>query len=76
MHEREQLENDGRRDVRHHAQGDDREPLKGASGEHVKHVQNSAALLIEHCRERNRVYAWHRDVGANAENHQRTQQEP
>ena len=47
LHVGEQLHDDGCGDVRHDADGEYREAPERAAGEHVEHVENGAALLIE-----------------------------
>ena len=48
----------------------------GAAGEHVEHAEHAAGLLLEGLRERHRVDARQRDVGAEAIDDQRAQREP
>ncbi|NJL24304.1 MAG: c-type cytochrome, partial [Calothrix sp. SM1_5_4] len=46
-HRGEKLHDDGRRDVRHDVEGEDRHPAQRAAGEHVQHAQQAATLGLE-----------------------------
>ena len=43
----QQLQNDGRRDVRHDAQGEDRQAAELAAGEQIDEAQQAASVLLE-----------------------------
>ena len=49
---RHHLDDDRRRDVGHHAHGEDRQALQRAAGEHVDHAQDGAGLVVEELRPR------------------------
>ena len=70
-----QLHDDRRRDVRHDAQREHREARQRAAREHVEQAQDAALLALEQLRELVRVDARHRDVRADAVDHEREQQE-
>src|SRR5690606_31652160 len=74
-HVRAHLHDDGRRDVRHDPEREDRQTLEGTAREHVEHLQNRSRLLVEELLQRQRVDAGHRDERADAVNDQRTDQE-
>jgi len=73
---RHQLHDDGRRDVGHDAQREDRETGKGAAGEQVEDAENPALLPLEEFRQARRIDTRHRDVRPDPIDQQRTQQEP
>jgi hypothetical protein len=64
----QQLDDDRCRDIWHHSQRKDRQTTKRTTGEHVEHVDDGAALLLEQSRKRTRIHARDRNKGANAEN--------
>ncbi|SUS08836.1 hypothetical protein DF3PB_900002 [uncultured Defluviicoccus sp.] len=75
-HRGHQLDDDGRRNVRHDVEREDRHALQGAAGKHVEHAENAARLTIENVGDRGRVDPWQRDIRAEAIHNQRTQREP
>ena len=68
----QQLHHDGRRNVRHHAQGKQREAFQRATGEHVENVHDGAALLLHQLHHGLRVDPRHRHEGAETEHDHRT----
>src|SRR5262249_20166607 len=62
-HDRQQLQDDGRRDVRHDAEREDRQSSQVATREKIDHAQQRALDLIEELRERVAVDARGGDVG-------------
>ncbi len=47
IHHGQQLQNDRRRDVRHDAQGEDRQSAQVAAGEQVDETEQGSAVLLE-----------------------------
>ena len=72
---RHQLDDDRGRDVRHDAEGEDRHAVHGAAGQGVENVEQAAALLRDLGRQRRRIDARHRDIGADARHDQRAKRE-
>src|SRR6185436_631001 len=70
-----QLHDDRRRDVRHDAEGEDREAPQRAAREHVEHAEHAALVVLEEAGEHVRVDARHRDVRTNAEHDECPEQE-
>jgi hypothetical protein len=71
-----QLDDDGRRDIGHHIQGEDGHALHGAAGEHVEHAQHALGLALERAVEHIQVDAGDRDVRAQSIDEQSAQGEP
>jgi hypothetical protein len=57
---RQQLHDDGCRDVRHHIQCEQTEAMQGATGEHVEHVHDGALLGLHEFQHGIRIDARHR----------------
>ena len=72
----EQLHDNRRRDVGHDRQREDRHAPQRAAGEHVEHAEHALRLLLEDAVQGDRIDPRHRDVGAQAVDHQRGQREP
>jgi hypothetical protein len=64
VHHRQQLEDDRGRDVRHDAQGEDRQPAQVAAAEQIDETQRRAGLVIEETLQRLDVDARRGDVRA------------
>ena len=73
-HDRQQLHDDRCRDVRHDPQRKHREPAERATREEVEQAEDTTFLVTEEFRHRVRIDSGHRDVGADAEHHERQQQ--
>ena len=61
-HDRQQLQDDRRADVRHHAEREDRHARQVAAGEHVVEAEHRVVRLIGEQRQRFLVHARRRDV--------------
>ncbi len=70
----QQLHDDGRRNVRHDPQREDREPRQRPTREHVEKAQDPALLPFEQLLQLPRVDSRHRNVSANPVHHQGEQQ--
>ena len=75
MHRGKELHDDRGGDVRHDADREDREPAEGPAREHVEHVEDRPALLLEERFERDRVDAGNRDERADPEDEDRAEDE-
>jgi hypothetical protein len=73
---RHQLNDDGRRDIRHDVQCKDRHPVDAAAGKHVEHAENAAGLGIEDLFPGVGIDSRERDVSSEAINQQRADGEP
>ena len=73
---REDLDDDRRRDVRHHVQREDGHALDGAAGERVPHSQDALLHAGEGAGVCDGVEAGDRDLGADAVDDQRDEREP
>src|SRR5438876_118796 len=71
----EELHDDGGRDVRHDPEREDREAREGPAREHVEHVEDAAAVLLEEARELVRVDAGHGNMRTDAVDDERPEQE-
>jgi hypothetical protein len=65
-HHRQQLQDDRRADVRHHAQRKDRDARQAAPGEHVVEAEHRVLRLLRQNREGLRVHPGGRDVIADS----------
>ncbi len=65
---RQQLQNDGRCDVRHDSEGEDGEAAELASGEKIHETEESAAVLIEELLQLVGIHSGSRNVTAQAVN--------
>ena len=74
-HDAGHLHDDGRRDIGHHAEGKDAQPLQCAPGEHVEHRQDRAGLFLEELVQRPRIDARNGNEGANPVDDQGADQE-
>src|SRR5215510_5235455 len=73
---RHELHDDGGGDVGHDVERKDCHALHGTPGEHVEHAEDAGRLGFEGLRERGRIDAGDRDVGAKPVDHERGQREP
>jgi len=73
---RHQLHDDRRRDVGHDRQREDRHAADGAAGKHVENAEKARLLLFENLRQRHRINARQRHIGAKTIDNQHTQREP
>jgi hypothetical protein len=69
------LDDDGRRDVGHHAHREDGQARQRAAGEHVEQAEDRAFLLLEQARHGGHVDARHGHEGADPVDDQRPEQE-
>jgi hypothetical protein len=69
------LHDDRCRDIGHHAEGKNAEPLQGPPGEHVEHGQDGAGLLLEELVQGPRIDARNRNKGTDPVNDQGANQE-
>ena len=74
-HHREQLQNDGRRDVRHDAQGENRQAADIAAGEHVEETEERARRGVEKFRPPRGIDPRRGDVPAQPVHRQQGQRE-
>ena len=72
---RHQLHDDGGGDVRHDAEREHRETAERTAGEHVEQADDGALRALEQLGERDRVDARDRDVGADAVDDERAEDE-
>ena len=75
IHHRHQLQNDGRRNVRHDAQGEDGQPAQLAAAEQIDEAEEGAAVLVEELRQLVGVDARRGDVSAQPVNRQQPKRE-
>ena len=75
IHHRQQLQNDRRRDVRHDAQGENRQPPQVAAAEQIDKAQHRASVLLEELRQPVAVDPRRRDVAADAIHRQQAERE-
>jgi hypothetical protein len=73
--DRQQLEDDRRRDVRHDAEGEDRQLAQVTAGEHVHQAHRRARVLVEELRQHVGIDAWRRNVRAQAIDGQQAKRE-
>ena len=75
VHHRHQLQNDGRGNVRHDAEREDRQPAQLAAAEQIDEAEEGAAVLVEELRQQIGVDTRRWDVSAEAVNRQQPKRE-
>ncbi len=73
---REDLHDDGGRDVRHDAERQHRHAADRAAGEDIEEAGDAAGVLAENLRQRMRIDAGNRNIGADTEDNERSHGEP
>ena len=76
IHHGQQLQNDGRRDVGHDAQGENGQPLELAAGEQIDEAQEAAVVLLEVLLQLVGVHPRRGNVAAQPVHRQQAEREP